>query len=255
MVGTAASERLRSHYAKHSAAPSESRRIGAAAKAQNVVALCVAVAHRSVLEIGCGEGSLLACLSELGFADEFYGLDLSPAAVGATRSRGIPRLLDTRAFDGGAVPWQDGRFDLVVLSHVLEHAEHPRQLLYEAARVGRHVFVEVPLEDHWRLPRDFRFDATGHINFYSPAGIRRLVQSCELVVLAERVSNPSRASYVHRAGAAGVVRWGVKEAALRLAPALATRVWTYHGALLCKRSSARSEEQPSEDRPGKRDAR
>ena len=46
--------------------------------------------------------------------------------------------------------------------------EHPRTILEEAARVASHVFVEVPLEDHSRMRRDFVFDHVGHINFYSP---------------------------------------------------------------------------------------
>ena len=87
----------------------------------------------------------------------------------------------------------DARFDLAVLSHVLEHAEHPRRLLAEASRVARVLFVEVPLEDTWRLARDFTPDAVGHINFYSMASLRRLVQSCGLEVLDERVVPPGRA--------------------------------------------------------------
>jgi hypothetical protein len=66
--------------------------------------------------------------------------------------------------------------------------EHPRQLIYEASRVARRVFIEVPLEDTARLPRDFVLDPVGHINFYSMKSIRRLAQSCDLRVTHERIT-------------------------------------------------------------------
>ena len=115
-----------------------------------------AVPHASLLEIGAGEGALLARLAELGFASALHAAEISESGVQAIRARGIPGLIDCRRFDGETLPWADASFDLAVLSHVLEHAEHPRRLLAEATRVARAVFVEVPLEDTWRLPRDFR---------------------------------------------------------------------------------------------------
>jgi SAM-dependent methyltransferase len=214
---------------------SEWRRLGALAKAENAVALCAAVPHASVLEIGAGEGALLARLAELGFAPALSAAEISESGVSAIRGRGIPGLVDCRRFDGETLPWPDASFDLAILSHVLEHAEHPRRLLVEAARVARSVFVEVPLEDTLRLPRDFTPDAVGHINFFHRRSLRRFVQTCGLEVTAERVATPAREAMVFRSGWRGALAHAVKQLALRLAPALATRLFTYHGALLCRR--------------------
>jgi len=97
----------------------------------------------------------------------------------------------------------------------------------------------VPLEDTWRLPRDFRRDAVGHVNFYSARSLRHLVQSCGLEVLGERVANPSPALQMFRHGAlAGRLRWAVREALLRAAPRLATSAFTYHGSLVCRAPAA-----------------
>jgi SAM-dependent methyltransferase len=215
---------------------SEWRRLCAVDKAANVVALCAQIPHERILEIGAGEGALLARLAELGFGHELSALEVAEGAVEAIRAREIPGLAGASRFDGYAVPQAEGAFDLAILSHVIEHVEHPRALLREAARVARSVFVEVPLEDTWRLPREFSLDATGHVNFYSPRSLRHLVQSSGLEVLAERVANPGRGVATHRAGAAGSARWLAKELALRLAPALAARAFTYHGAILCRRA-------------------
>lgn len=228
------SEPLRRHYDGYYAGASEWRRLGAEDKAANVLCLCAGVPHERVVEIGAGEGSLLARLAELGFGAERSALDVSQSGVDAIQARRIPGLVEARVFDGYAAPFEDGHFDLAILSHVLEHAEHPRQLLTEAARVARRVFVEVPLEETWRLPRDFVPDDVGHINFYSEKSIRHLVQSCGLAVREQIVTNPSRATYSFRSSVSGSLRWGVKELLLRAAPGFSGRCFTYHSALLCE---------------------
>ena len=120
-----------------------------------------------------------------------------------------------------------------VLSHVVEHLEHPRQLLCEAARVARCVVVEVPLEDTWRHPLDYHPSPVGHINFYSRANLRRLVQTCGLAVLRERVSNPPPAVYRHQFPRLGGAAWAVKQALLAALGPLATRMTCYHYTVLC----------------------
>jgi ubiquinone/menaquinone biosynthesis C-methylase UbiE len=229
------SEQLRRNYADYySGEETAWRRLGAIDKAANVATLAHGVPHATVLEIGAGEGALLRRLAELGFGDRYWALEISPSGLETIRRSGVPGLEDCRLFDGYEVPFSAQAFDLAVLSHVVEHVEYPRKLLYEAARVARCVVVEVPLEDNVRLSRDFVFDKVGHINFYSPKTIRRLLQSCGFEVLAERVTNPSRASYLHRPGGGGRGRYRVKQLLLRAWPSLATRLFTYHGAFLCR---------------------
>lgn len=241
ITSTAVAPGLRRHYdAYYASGASEWRRLGALAKAENVLALCAARPHASVLEIGAGEGALLARLAELGFGEELHAAEISGSGARAIRAREIPRLVSLVRFDGETLPYSDGRFDLAVLSHVLEHAEHPRRLLAEAARVANMLFVEVPLEDTWRLPRDFTADAVGHINFFSPASLRRFVQTCGFEVLAERVALPSRAAVAWRSGRRGEIAHALKRCLLRATPRLASRVFTYHGALVCRRLAKQS---------------
>ena len=237
LVSDASPVAAESRAAYRYAEPSEWTRIGARDKVDNLLALLPGGPIGSLLEIGAGDGSLLARLAELGRADSLSALEISESGVALMASRGIPGLDDCRVFDGERIPHPDDAFDVAVLSHVLEHAEQPRRLLWEAARVARRVFVEVPLEDHWRLPRDFEPNALGHINYYSQKSLRRFAQSCDLEVLAERVTNPSRAVYAARfqGGFGGTARWALKQACLHAVPALAQRLWTYHGTLLCRR--------------------
>lgn len=210
------------------------RKLGAIDKAANITGLCRDLPHDAVLEIGAGEGSILARLSELGFGAELYALEISSSGVEAIQQRGIPRLAECLLFDGYEIPYGDRRFDLAILSHVLEHVEYPRKLLYEAARVARHVFVEVPLEDTLRLKKDYIPDRVGHINSYSPNTIRRLVQTCGLRVLKQSVTNPSKAVHRYRVGSKGVLNYYVKEFLLKLVPGVATRLFTYHCSIVCQ---------------------
>jgi hypothetical protein len=213
------------------------RDLGAVGKTENIERLCRRVAHQTVLEVGAGDGALLQRLSQVEFGERLFGVEISASGVARVEKRKIPRLVECRLFDGYQVPYPDGAFDIAILSHVVEHVEHPRQLIHDVARVAKHVFVEVPLEDTLRLRGNFVFDRVGHINYYSPVTIRRLLQSCGLTVLDERVTNSPKATYVYAKGRAGLFDYYLKEALRSLSPGLSSRLFVYHGALLCRSPS------------------
>lgn len=236
MTPLTVSAKLRQNYADYyTDADSEWRRISAMGKADNVVTLCKDLPRTLVLEIGAGEGALLRRLAELNFGAQFYAVEISPSGVEAIKRKQIPRLLECKLFDGYQLPYEDGRFDIAILSHVVEHLEHPRQLLYEAARVASYVFVEVPLEDTVRLSGDFVFDRVGHINFYSPKTIRLLVQSCNLRVLGQIAVNPPKEAFAFRSPTRGWISYYIKQMLIESLPGLATKIFTYHGALVCEK--------------------
>lgn len=208
-------------------------RLNAVDKAGNVIRLCSHAPHENVLEIGAGDGAVLAELSRRGFGQRLYALEITAPGVEAIRAKTIPNLVEVREFSGYEVPYGDKQFDLVVLSHVIEHVEYPRRLLAEAKRVARHVFVEVPLEVNVSLPRDFVLDKVGHINFYSPVLIRRLLQTCDLKVVRQIVTTPHKRIFTFQSGRKGLVKYAVKKSLLAVWPWLATQLFTYNSALLC----------------------
>lgn len=231
------SDRLKTNYdGYYEEGDSELRRLCAFAKADNIVALCKDLPRRSVLEIGAGEGSILKRLSELNFGEQLYGLEISSTGVKTIQNKGIQRLVECSLYDGYHIPYEDNKFDIVIMSHVVEHLEHPRQLLYEAARVAKYIFVEVPMEDTTRLKNDFVLDSVGHINYYSPKTIRHLLQSCNLRVLRQTTVNPRKETYAFRNGFKGVLHYHFKQTLLKTIPRVATRMFCYNGALVCEKN-------------------
>jgi ubiquinone/menaquinone biosynthesis C-methylase UbiE len=211
---------------------SEWREMGAVDKAANIRSLCASRAPTTVLDIGAGEGAVLQQLADSGFGQRHFALDISASGVERIRSRNIPTLVECRQFDGYTVPYPDAAFDVAILSHVVEHVEHPRLLLNEAARVADLVFVEVPLEHNRGLPADFVPDTVGHINFYTAKTIRLLVQSCGHEVLDQRETHLARRQYQYLHGPTGIIKYLIKDLALRTMPSVAQSLWTYHSSLL-----------------------
>ncbi|MDB5131642.1 MAG: methyltransferase type 11 [Mucilaginibacter sp.] len=152
------------------------RMLGATYKAQHIIAVCKGHTFKRVLEVGAGDGSILKLLADQNFAPEYHAVEISESGVGHILSRNINNLLSVQLFDGYRLPFEDDGFDLIILSHVLEHVEHERMLLREMKRVARHFVIEVPLD--YRKGVDIRikhFLAYGHINVYTPTSLRYLL--------------------------------------------------------------------------------
>ena len=209
------------------------RMLSALDKAQHIQSMCSDIPHRTVIEIGAGDGSIIDQLSQESFFDQGFALEISQSGVERIQSRRIPNMVESQVFDGYQIPYSDQKFDLAILSHVLEHVEYPRQLIYESASVARYLFIEVPLEDTLRLPSEYQPNSVGHINFYSPASIRRLVQTCQLSIRRQEVHVPSLKVHHYSSGVRGVIGYFTKSLALKTAPQLAPHLFTYHTSLVC----------------------
>jgi ubiquinone/menaquinone biosynthesis C-methylase UbiE len=220
---------------EHDSKLAEWRSLGAIDKANNILMACNNIPHDTVLEIGCGEGSVLKRLDDIHFGSYLYGLEISHNAVHATNSRNIESLAECKMYDGYTIPYDNNKFDLAILSHVVEHLEYPRRLLYEAARVANYVFIETPLEDTIRLKKDYSFDKVGHVNFYSFKTVRRLVQTCDLEVLSQTLSVPSINVFQYHYGKKGAFAFVLLKSILKMSPALATQLYPYHCSIICRK--------------------
>jgi SAM-dependent methyltransferase len=213
------------------------REIGAVGKADHVVDLLrrTGIAHGRIVEIGCGDGALLAELARRGMGRSLSGFDVSREAVEKARARTIPRIESIEAVDAERLPVPDGSFDLAVLSHVLPD---PSAVLAEAVRVASAVIVEVPLERSLSGRRPSRRDLSariGHLHALDRFAARRLVAAAGLRIEAELLDPLPAAVHLFqaetpRARAAAWVKAAVRRGVFWASPRLAARLFTVHYA-------------------------
>jgi SAM-dependent methyltransferase len=176
--------------------------IGAIEKARSVILLAEGVKTRSLLEIGCGTGALLQRLDEAGFGSDYFAVEPSESRHGFLVANGkVPRLAASECSTFAASSLTGRRYDLVILSHVLEHVEDPAVLLGMALAVADHVIVEVPLEGQPAVSARMRLRArltglerednlVGHIQFYSRRDLEKLVAWCGGEIVRARTYVP-----------------------------------------------------------------
>jgi ubiquinone/menaquinone biosynthesis C-methylase UbiE len=165
------------------------RMLGAKYKAQNIIDVCGDRKFSKVLEVGAGDGSILYYLDQRGFASELYALEISESGVESIRSRNLKSLRSSGIFDGYHIPFSDDEFDLIILSHVLEHVEFERLLLRELKRVSKFQIIEVPKDYRYGIDKRMKhFLDYGHINMYTPTSLRFLLQSEGFRILNDKLS-------------------------------------------------------------------
>jgi ubiquinone/menaquinone biosynthesis C-methylase UbiE len=162
-------------YQKHDEAW---RMLSAKYKAQHIIDVCKGHSFNKVLEVGAGDGSILKLLADQNFAPEYYAVEISESGVEHIKSRNIANVKSVQIFDGYKLPFEDNSFDLILLSHVLEHVEHERLLLRELKRVARYCVIEVPRDYKAGVDNRIKhFLAYGHINVYTPTSLRYLLRT------------------------------------------------------------------------------
>jgi SAM-dependent methyltransferase len=87
---------------------------------------------RRVMDLGCGPGDSVDLFRSVDPAVSWVGVDIAESPEVAARTRADAEFV---TFDGRRLPFDDATFDLVYCKQVLEHVEHPRELVAEAARV------------------------------------------------------------------------------------------------------------------------
>ena len=119
------------------------------------------------MDFGCAQGGLLDELKKEGYTN-LCGFDLSPQCTEVIKEKGYraPKF---------------ERFDLIILSHVLEHVENPQELLWAIlGQLGPNgqLYIEVPDAQRYAIPfLDFNSE---HINHFDACSLKKMLESVGL---------------------------------------------------------------------------
>jgi methionine biosynthesis protein MetW len=101
----------------------------------------------TVLDLGCGDGQLLAELAA-SKGCRGRGIEINDHAVSECLRRGVP------VYHGdmleGMGHFRDGTFDLVILSQTLQQTGNPPSVIHEMLRVGHSAIISFPNFGYWR---------------------------------------------------------------------------------------------------------
>ncbi len=100
-----------------------------------------------MLDLGCGDGLLLALLAQQRKAVA-RGVELSEVNVRACIGRGLS--VRQGNIEEGLADYADGAFDYVVLSQTLAYLDRPEPVVSEMLRVGRRGVISFDNAGHWR---------------------------------------------------------------------------------------------------------
>ncbi|MEI4506377.1 methionine biosynthesis protein MetW [Sphingopyxis sp. CCNWLW253] len=100
-----------------------------------------------VLDVGCGDGELMAALQGKGV--DARGLEIDPDNVTAAIARGQSVVQGDANRDLADYP--DDAFDYAILSQTLQTTERPDRVVDELLRIAPRAFVSFPNFAHWRV--------------------------------------------------------------------------------------------------------
>ncbi|HLF18442.1 MAG TPA: methionine biosynthesis protein MetW [Candidatus Omnitrophota bacterium] len=97
--------------------------------------------NSKVLDLGCGDGTLLHKLIERKGC-KVTGVEIDERAIYECVAKGVS--VSHADIDTGLSDFSDKRFDYVILNESLQEVLQPKQVILEALRVGRKIIVGIP---------------------------------------------------------------------------------------------------------------
>ncbi|KAB2907885.1 MAG: methyltransferase domain-containing protein [Ignavibacteriales bacterium] len=141
----------------------------------------------AVLDLGCGNGSLLQLLNDKGKCSRAVGIEISETGVEMSRKKGLEVIMgeiDER------LPFGDNEFDYALCNVTIQMVMYPEVLLKEMKRVARKLIISFPNFGFYRNRLDmllkgrmpqpmifgYKWYNTGHIHQLSIADFKELLE-------------------------------------------------------------------------------
>lgn len=131
---------------------------------QEIIISMVSAGHR-VLDLGCGDGELLATL-QANKQVEGYGLDLDMDNITQCLAKQVNVIM--KDLNEGLEDFEENDFDTVIVANTLQVTQRPDLLLKEILRVGRTCIVTLPNFGHWRCRSYLMFEGRMPVSNHLP---------------------------------------------------------------------------------------
>lgn len=163
-----------------------------------------------VLDLGCGDGSLLAWLAR-NKGCHGYGAEIAHENLLTCLSRGV-NVVQANIDEGLAI-FSGSKFDIVVLSQALQATQQTERILTEIAELAHEAIVSIPNFGHWshlislakghmpvnrRLP--YQWYDTPNLHFATTEDFEQLLSSLKMTILQKAYLRESQ-------GQVTPVRW------------------------------------------------
>lgn len=145
---------------------------------------------QNVLDIGSGCGTLINALKEIsdtrvGYEPDEVMVEFASRQFGDDTTRFFNKLFDFNS--------DSTRFDLITMSHVLEHVPHPGEFLdnlrIHSLLPGGSLFIEVPNDPLFWVEKQIQWRLRGmaHLTYFTPKSLRTSLRDSGFKILGERV--------------------------------------------------------------------
>lgn len=249
--GKSGRDQYASHYEERLEKQAEWLKLGARQKADSIINLLAAnkISPRRLLELGSGTGAVLSLLKEDNVAKEFYAIDFSKDAIEYLRRNIVGVKAEVADIMEKSHLFGNLHFDVVVLTHTLEHLENPEGLLKKIGDISMDfLIVEVPLEDLaiGRLKSNFiprSKHSAGHVQFYSKETFGKIVKTCGYEIIRQHIYAPilEKSSLTQAYSGGSKVKLSYKYLTEYYFPKYFPSLWTkyYHAhmAVLCRKTN------------------
>ena len=118
------------------------------ARADHEIILRAIPQNARVLDVGCGDGALMARLKSDSKAI-VRGMELSQEGVNACVSKGLSVVQGDADFDLALYP--NDSFDVVVLSRTIQATRKPEAVLAQMRRIGKKAIISLPNFGFWQV--------------------------------------------------------------------------------------------------------
>jgi 2-polyprenyl-3-methyl-5-hydroxy-6-metoxy-1,4-benzoquinol methylase len=147
---------------------------------------------KTILELGCGTGALLRELKKRKIGEKYVGIDYSEEAI--TYLKNYTQGVDAIKADITSNNFLlDGKFDLVILVHVLQHLEDPDECLKSIMKKINfsYLIVKVPFEDTFLnkiipLLRWRKHNPSGSLQLFNLKTFKQLLVSNNFSIIDQR---------------------------------------------------------------------